>query len=172
MRVSAIFKLLVGIALAVSALAQLFQHETWWFIQNVNLIFHEAGHWIFGIFGDFIGLIGGSLLEILIPLIVTLHFVLQRHWISVAFGAWWSSTAFLSVSIYASDAQERLLPLLGGDSVLHDWYHILSRSHLLPYDDLVGYVFWLCGLGMVAMLIFFLVKDQHIQTLLNRHTLR
>lgn len=165
MRTIAIFKITIGILLATSALLQLFDHRTWWFIQNVNLIFHEAGHVIFGLFGDFIGLLGGSLLELLVPLTVTSSFILKREWFSAAFGCWWLTTAFLSVSIYASDAQERLLPLLGGDNVLHDWFHILSRLHLLRFDDLVGYSFWLLGLLSVVLQLFLLTKDTHIATL-------
>lgn len=168
----AYLKLLIGALLAISALKQIFSHETWWFIQNVNLIFHEAGHWIFGIFGDFIGLLGGTLMELLVPAAVTLHFIFQRHWLSAAFGCWWLSTALLSVSIYAADAQERLLPLLGGDYVMHDWFHILSQFGLLQYDNVVGYIFWCSSLLSVVALFLFLYKDKDISALLHRHTLR
>lgn len=172
MKSSAIIKLLLGTLLSISALIQLFSHHSWWFIQNVNLIFHEAGHVIFGLFDDFIGLIGGTLLEILIPLTVTAHFFFTRQYFSASFGAWWLSTAFLSVSVYASDAQERFLPLLGGDAVMHDWFNILLKLNLLQYDDVVGYLFWCCGLLSVGLLLFFLTKDKDIKTLLHRHTLR
>ena len=168
---SAILKLLFALLLALSALQQLLHHQTWWFIQNVNLIFHEAGHLIFGIFGSFIGLIGGSLMEILVPTIATIHFYLQRHYASAAFGVWWLSTACLSVSIYASDAQERLLPLLGGDAVLHDWFHILLQLNLLQHDDLVGYFFWLAGLLCVGLLVFCINKDTGVRTVFHRNTL-
>jgi hypothetical protein len=113
-------KLFSGLLLGLSTLVQLIQFETWWFIQNVNLIFHEAGHVIFSLFGNFFGLIGGSLLEALIPLIVTIHFLKKKQYFSTAFGFWWLSTALLSISIYASDAKERLLPLITGDVASHD----------------------------------------------------
>ena len=42
-------------------------------VHNVNLVFHEAGHWIFGVFGnDTLSILGGSLNQVLIPLVVTL----------------------------------------------------------------------------------------------------
>lgn len=165
-------KFIIGTLLAVNALVQIFQNKTWWFIQNVNLIFHEAGHIIFMFFGDFMSILGGSLLEILIPLIVTLHFFFTKQFFSAAFSSWWLSTAFLSVSIYASDAEERFLPLLGGDSVLHDWFYILSQLNLLEHDDLFGYFFWLCAFLSVVLLIFFLSKDKDIRTLFHSHRLR
>jgi hypothetical protein len=166
-----IFKLLAGIALGVSALRQLLQHQTWWFIQNVNLIFHEAGHVLFSFFGNFMSILGGSLLEILIPLAVTLHFARSKQFFAAAFGCWWLATTLISVSIYASDAQERLLPLITGDVATHDWFNLLSQLNLLPYDNLVGYTFWLAGALSVVLLTFFLSRDHHVRVLLHRDTL-
>jgi len=45
------------------------------FLDRVDLVFHEAGHVIFGFFGEFIGLLGGSLMQVLIPAIVTGYFI-------------------------------------------------------------------------------------------------
>lgn len=166
MNSTAYLKLLLGSLLCVSAATQLFQIQTWWFIQNVNLIFHEAGHVIFSIFGDFPGLIGGCLLEALVPLIATIHFLKQRQFFSTSFGCWWLSTAFLSISIYAADAEARILPLITRDVSSHDWYNILSRFDLLPYDYLFGYFFWLLSALSIGMLIFFLSKDTDVAKLL------
>lgn len=163
-----IFKIILGLVLAVNALTQIFARETWWFIQNVNLIFHEAGHIIFMFFGDFLSILGGSLLEILIPLMVVLHFIFTKQLFSAVVASWWLATAFVSVSIYASDAQERLLPLLGGDAVIHDWYDLLGSLGILQYDDVVGYIFWCCSLLTVAILFFLLTKDKDVQQLLFR----
>ena len=42
-------------------------------VDNVSLLIHEAGHMIFGIFGwRFLGILGGTLLEILIPFLLFL----------------------------------------------------------------------------------------------------
>ncbi len=162
-------KLLLGALLGLSALNQLVQIKTWWFIQNVNLIFHEAGHIIFGLFGDFLGLIGGCLLEALIPLIVTLHFYRQRYFFSTAFGCWWLSTALLSISIYAADAQARILPLITRDVSTHDWYNILSQLGLLHYDHLFGYFFWVMSALSIGFLFYFLFKDPSIKKLLAKY---
>ena len=37
------------------------------FIHGIDLIFHEAGHVIFGFFGQFLAVLGGSLMQVLIP---------------------------------------------------------------------------------------------------------
>ena len=126
---------------------------------------------IFMFFGDFLSILGGSLLEILIPLVVVLHFVFTKQIFSASVASWWLATAFVSVSIYASDAQERLLPLLGGDAVGHDWYNLLSSLGILQYDDAVGYIFWCCSLLTVAILLFLLTKDKDVRRLLYRYQL-
>lgn len=162
-------KLLAGVLLGVSAVTQLLHLETWWFIQNVNLIFHEAGHVIFGLFGNFLDLIGGSLLEALIPLIVTIHFLHLKHFFSAAFGCWWLCTAFISISRYAADAQERALPLITGDVGSHDWYNILSQFGLLRYDYLFGFFFWMLSALSLCLLFYFLTKDTSIKNILNTY---
>jgi len=47
-------------------------------LHGVNLIFHEAGHVVFRPFGRFMTILGGSLLQILVPLVVMLVFLLKE----------------------------------------------------------------------------------------------
>lgn len=160
-------KLTVGILLAGHAASQLFSREMWWFIGNVNLIFHEAGHMFLMFFGELLMYCGGWLFELGIPLFVTLYFAWKQQFFSAAVTSWWLVTAALSISIYASDARERALPLLGGDSIGHDWYNILSRLGLLRYDDTVGYGFWIFGFGAVIALGWFLSRDLDIRSVIH-----
>lgn len=115
-------------------------------MNSINLIFHEAGHVIFSPFGNFLHMLGGTLAEILIPLIVIGHFLLRRQLYSVGFGLWWLSIAFWSISVYARDARTQSLPLLGGDSVGHDWTNILGQLGILRYDYVVGNIFLLLSI--------------------------
>src|SRR3954462_1087916 len=39
------------------------------FVHLINLVFHESGHIIFSPFGEFMTVLGGSLMQILIPLV-------------------------------------------------------------------------------------------------------
>ena len=41
------------------------------FIHGIDLVFHEAGHVIFGFFGEFLAVLGGSLTQVLMPMIAT-----------------------------------------------------------------------------------------------------
>lgn len=143
--------------------------EAWGFIQNVNLIFHEAGHIILFWAGDFLSILGGSLLELLVPFIVTIHFFLRQDFFGASFSLWWLANAFLSVSIYAADAQERALPLITRDVSTHDWFNLLNQFHLLKYDDLIGNIFLSLGAMCILLSIYFVFKDQDIRRLLHRH---
>lgn len=47
-------------------------------LKNVNIIFHEAGHTLFALFGDFLFTLGGSFLQILIPFAFAIYFFIRR----------------------------------------------------------------------------------------------
>ena len=82
------------------------------FIHGIDLVFHEAGHVIFGFFGEFIAVAGGSLMQVLIPVITTVAFLRTRQWASAAVTLFWTGQSVTDVAIYAVDGRARALPLL------------------------------------------------------------
>jgi len=114
------------------------------FIHGANLIFHEAGHVIFMILGEFMTVLGGSLFQILLPAAIAGYFVFTRQLFAAAVAACWTGENFWDVSIYIKDSQSLVLPLLGGDNGMHDWNYLLSELGWLAQDQLVGsVVFWM-----------------------------
>jgi hypothetical protein len=107
-------------------------------IDHVNLIVHEAGHLLFGWLGPTAGLWGGTLLELLVPLALALHFAHHRQTTGAVFAAFFFFENFLYISLYMADARVQVLPLVtvgSPDDVQgHDWFLILSRWGLLEYD--------------------------------------
>ena len=87
----------------------------WHFIDSVNLIIHESGHVIFMLFGQFLGLLGGSLWQILFPIIFVYYFYHRKEYFSASVVLFWVGQNIINVSVYASDAQAMQLPLLGGE---------------------------------------------------------
>jgi hypothetical protein len=47
-------------------------------IDNVDLAIHEAGHVFFGPFGEFIGFLGGTLMQLIVPLTFMGYFIYKR----------------------------------------------------------------------------------------------
>jgi hypothetical protein len=105
-----------------------------WLLDNVNLVFHEAGHVIFSLGGEFIGILGGSLMQVLIPVVCGVALLQRGDSFGVALCGLWTGQSMVNVAIYVGDARQLALPLLGGDHVIHDWNYLLGRLGLLEWD--------------------------------------
>lgn len=106
----------------------------------VNLPFHEAGHIIFRIFGRFFSVLGGSILQVLIPLICLGTFLLKtRDPFAASASLWWAGENLLDIAPYINDARALKLMLLGGVTGAdvddyHDWQYILGKLGMLSCD--------------------------------------
>jgi hypothetical protein len=105
-------------------------------LDNVDLAIHETGHIVFGPFGEFIGALGGTLLQLLFPLGFVWYFLRQgdRHAATVA--AWWVAQNCWNIAVYVQDARAQELPLVGGGE--HDWAYLLGELNLLSSDHTIG----------------------------------
>src|SRR5207249_11631613 len=65
----------------------------------------EFGHPLFGAFGEFIGFLGGTLMQLLMPAIFVAYFWRRgdRHAAMVAL--WWVAQNLWNVSVYVRDAR-------------------------------------------------------------------
>lgn len=126
------------------------------FMHLVNLPFHEAGHVLFSPFGRFVQVLGGTLGQLLIPLVVVLSFAMKGNHFAVSVGLWWLGQSFMDCAPYVDDARAGQLMLLGGVTGsevedYHDWENILTRLGMMPYDHLIARIFF--GCGVVIMVI-------------------
>ena len=115
------------------------------FLHGVNLIFHEAGHTLLAGFGQFLHILGGSLMQVMVPAVIAGYFVCTGQQYAGAIALCWTAQNFWDVSIYIKDAEERSLPLLGGDGVLHDWHFLLLDLNWLAQAQLVGGITFFLG---------------------------
>jgi hypothetical protein len=136
-------------------------HGGFLLIDNVNLIVHEGGHLLFGWLGSTLGLWGGTLLELLVPLALAVYFTFQRHTAAAAFTAFFFFENFLYIATYMADARSQGLPLVtvgDADAGGHDWFRIFSSLGLLQYDRAIGgmtrLLGWLGMLGTVGWLVW------------------
>ncbi len=97
------------------------------FLHGVNLVFHEAGHLIFGFFGQFVAVLGGSLNQVLIPVICVVAFLRTHQRASAAVALFWTGQSLADVAVYAADGRAMALPLLA-EGLIHDWNYILGHT--------------------------------------------
>lgn len=142
-------KLLIAIVAGVYFIYYASTPTEWHFLDNVNLLIHEAGHWIFVPFGEFMNILGGSLFQIIFPLIYVGYFVWKVQYYSASLLVFWFGQNIINVSVYASDALKRQLPLLGGDGVVHDWNYILGAMHQLIHADQIGFSIYNIGVMVI-----------------------
>jgi hypothetical protein len=71
--------------------------------------------WIISPFGRFLHVLGGTLGQLLMPLIVMISFVFyQQDNFGGSIGLWWLGQSFMDCAPYVDDARAGELVLLGG----------------------------------------------------------
>jgi len=124
-------------------------------IDNADLIIHEGGHLIFYIFGNFIYTLGGTLMQILLPLLIAFYFFMNSYKTGLQFALLWLGQNLINISVYASDARAHKLNLLGGGRVYHDWTYLLGKMGILEYDREAGYFFF--GAAILIFLVALII---------------
>ncbi|BBO75077.1 hypothetical protein DSCW_24940 [Desulfosarcina widdelii] len=139
----------------------------------VNLPFHEAGHIFFRPFGRVITSLGGSLMQVLMPVVCLLVFLIKtRDPFAGSVALWWTGQNFIDIAPYINDARSLSLPLLGGNVGysspygFHDWEFILKETGLIRFDHTIARLFHATGTILIITAIFWggylLVKHMRI----------
>src|SRR5437660_2188220 len=129
-------------------------------LDNIHLVTHEAGHLLFGWLGETLGLWGGTLLQLLVPALLAMAFVIRREIPGVAFCVLAFFHSLSGVAIYMSDALRQELPLVTvgapADEAQHDWVRIFSQLGVLPHAIQIGNTVRLAAwAGLVLTLAWF-----------------
>ncbi|MEO7539130.1 MAG: hypothetical protein ABIV21_03840 [Pyrinomonadaceae bacterium] len=119
------------------------------FLDNVDLPIHETGHLLFRIFGEFMGIAGGSLFQVIFPAVFVGYFIWQRSFYSAAIVLVWVGQSILNVWVYASDAIAMQLVLTSGftgsEGSFHDWNYLLTATGLLNSTKTVAGIIRFAG---------------------------
>jgi len=121
------------------------------FLHGVNLVFHEAGHVIFGFFGRFVAVLGGSLNQVLIPAVCVIAFLHTRQ-------RAWTGQSLADVAVYAADGRAMALPLLA-EGLIHDWNYLLGVTGLLHRAEAIGRLMFGAGALLMLGALAFLALD-------------
>ena len=97
------------------------------------LAIHETGQLLIGFSGETLMLLGGSILQLLVPaaFTVALWRAGDRHGATVPL--WWMGQNCWNISVYVRDARAQELPLEGGGE--HDWAILLANWDWLSRDQ-------------------------------------
>lgn len=125
-------------------------------LDHANLLFHEAGHPIIGLFSSRLEPYGGTIGQLVFPCILAANFSRGKKPLGLAVALIWLSENFLNIARYMADAHTMALPLVGGGD--HDWNTILRHWHLLAYDTKIALaitvIAW-TGIAATSLWIFY-----------------
>ncbi|MGE0644514.1 MAG: zinc ribbon domain-containing protein [Nitrospira sp.] len=126
------------------------------FLHLINLPFHEAGHVIFIPFGRFMAILGGTLGQILMPMICLGTFLIKtRDPFGASVALWWTAESLMDIAPYINDARALDLMLIGGvtgkETDGHDWNNILTMLGWLEFDHRLAHLTY--NFGIALMLI-------------------
>jgi hypothetical protein len=138
---------LLTLALVPLGISTLRDPEAWLpLVGDINVAVHEFGHMLFmpfgiPVLGETMVILGGSLLQVVFPLIFVGYFLLSKkhrdpHAAMICL--WWASMSVAELAVYVADARARDLTLINGltgkESDGHDWYNLLSQWGVLTRD--------------------------------------
>ncbi len=115
----------------------------WDIVPNVNMNKKKVP--FFRPFGPFIASLGGTMGQLLVPLICFGVLLLKtRDTFGACVTLWWFGQNFFDIAPYIDDARSLTLALVGGNTGhsspygFHDWEYLLTESGLLAHDHLIA----------------------------------
>lgn len=147
-------KFLPVLALAVWTSVILYYHSTSGWVpvlDSANLAFHEAGHPLFGMLWERLGVYGGTLMQLLIPGACAYEMYRQQKYVGYHFCLIWVAENLLNIARYMADARAQQIPLVGGldPTHSHDWTLILGNWGLLSSE--IALANWVRVLALALM---------------------
>lgn len=146
-----LLRYLVAAGIAAYGLARFRNPEHWDLLDDVNLAVHEAGHVFFQPLGDPLVVLGGSLLQVMVPAAFVAYFLRRQDIFAASVVSAWLGASLTNVALYIGDARAQDLPLLGGENVIHDWWYLFTEWDLLPHDLTIAN--WVRLVGALAFVL-------------------
>ena len=146
----------VNIQFAVNYPYPMFVGPVMFIIDITSLIIHEGGHTLFGFFGwRFLAILGGSLLETLIPFLLFLTAWNKKQITLAQFSLFWTGFTWLEAAAYCYDAYDTKMPLIGGlGREAHDFMNMLSDLNILDKHEIIAWILYaigvICFIGALA----------------------
>jgi hypothetical protein len=120
-------------------------------LDSLDLAIHETGHLVFAFGGETLTLLGGTLMQIIVPLAFVVALWRNGDWHGATVPLWWLGQNCWNISVYVRDARAQELPLVGGGE--HDWAVLLEQWEWLEGDQALGRVIHFLGVVLYAVAI-------------------
>lgn len=148
-------KLIFAILLSIYFLSIAYAPMNGSFLDVVDLPIHETGHLLFRIFGEFMMIAGGSLFQVIVPLVFVGYFAWQHSYYSATIVLLWVGQSILNVWIYASDAVVLQLMLTSGttgsEGGFHDWNYMLDHFGMLGSTKTIAGILRFAGTAVIVI---------------------
>ena len=132
---------LPSLFVAAAAYYILSTRGTFSYMDNFDLIIHEAGHFIFSWCGDTIYILGGTLMQLLVPFLLITFSLYNSFQYFFQFSLLIFAQNCINISVYAADAQAMQITLFGPIGAKHDWNSLLTKYKLLEYSGDISMFF-------------------------------
>lgn len=151
-------KLIFAVLLAIYFLWIAYDPMQGSFLDLVDLPIHETGHLIFRLLGEFMGIAGGSLFQLILPAVFVGYFVRRLQYYSAAIVLFWLGQSILNVWVYAADAVVMQLVLTSGftgsEGSFHDWNYLLTKTGLIGSTKIVAGLIRMTGTVVIMIATF------------------
>ena len=111
-------------------------------LHSINLAIHETGHLLFRPFGEFLMVAGGSIFQVVMPLVFFSYFLWNDKPYSASIVLLWVGQSITDVAFYAADAVVMQIMLTSGltgsEGGFHDWNYLLTATGLLGQTKIVA----------------------------------
>jgi len=131
-------------------------HNYSW-LDSLDTAIHETGHLLFGFGGEWLGFAGGTLFQLLVPLVFVGYFVRLKDGHAASVALWWVAQNCWNISVYVADARSQALPLVGGGE--HDWAYLLGRAGWLAKDQDLARTLHFLGVVLLVASVFWGVRS-------------
>ena len=131
---------------------------------------HELGHFAFSWMGEFMGVLGGLIFQLGVPILAIFNFYFRGDFFALFFSFGWLSTAFFLIARYITEARAMGIPLIGPFSarnLSYDWNYFLTQTGLLPYTRPIA-IF--CKVFAYAAMLICLIGGAWLLILVKRNS--
>lgn len=145
--------------LASQVLRPLREQGDWTLFSGIVFGAHEFGHLFWSLFGEWFGIAGGSLTQLLIPVGAAAVVLRSKDWFALAICGLFLATSLAELSWYVADARTEMLDLISfsPEGGVHDWNYLLGRAGWLPHDlafaRALRFIAWLVLLLSTALAV-------------------